>query len=104
MSDETLLDNQEQSSTRGPAIVEKFVVRLPPGLLKQIRRLSESNHRSMNQQIISVLETYLQELQLQQMATGGNPEAAKPPADQALERKLQRLSPDKKAALLQLLG
>lgn len=35
---------------------DKFVVRLPDGLREQIAVVAKENHRSMNSQIISVLE------------------------------------------------
>ena len=44
------------STKNTPSLVEKFVIRLPNGLREQIKALSEQNRRSMNSEIIMVLE------------------------------------------------
>lgn len=51
-----------ESNKRTPALVEKFVIRLPNGLREQIKALSEQNRRSMNSEIIMVLENTLSNL------------------------------------------
>ena len=42
-------------------MIEKFVIRLPKGLRNKIKHLSEQNRRSMNSEIIMVLEKLLQQ-------------------------------------------
>ena len=55
-------DDKQQSDFRpSPALIEKFVIRLPKGLRKKIKHLSEQNRRSMNSEIIMVLEQHIQQ-------------------------------------------
>jgi len=49
------------SNKSSPAQVEKFVIRLPNGLREQIKVLSEQNRRSMNSEIIMVMEKHIQQ-------------------------------------------
>lgn len=49
------------SNKRTPALIEKFVIRLPNGLREQIKALSEQNRRSMNSEIIMVLEKHIKQ-------------------------------------------
>ena len=49
------------SNKSSPALVEKFVIRLPNGLREQIKVLSEQNRRSMNSEIIMVMEKHIQQ-------------------------------------------
>jgi len=42
-------------------MIEKFVIRLPKGLRNTIKHLSEQNHRSLNYEIIMVLEKLSQQ-------------------------------------------
>jgi len=49
------------STKNTPSLVEKFVIRLPNGLREQIKALSEQNRRSMNSEIIMVLEKHIQQ-------------------------------------------
>lgn len=105
---EIIADGQEHDeSGRGPAVVEKFVIRLPMGLRDQIRQLSEHNRRSMNSEIIMVLENHIRHQLVQQMTdanSDGNFQvgARQPVTD--LGRVLENLPVEKKAALLELLG
>ena len=56
-----LMQGQSTEHKSGPALIEKFVVRLPKGLRKKIKHLSEQNRRSMNSEIIMVLEQHIQQ-------------------------------------------
>ena len=97
----------DATNSGGPSVVEKFVIRLPMGLRDQIRQLSETNRRSMNSEIIMVLESHIRQQTLQQMAEASGDDKLNPAmltTETELERKLQNLPQDKKAALLQLLG
>lgn len=49
------------STKSSPSLVEKFVIRLPQGLREQIKTLSEQNRRSMNSEIIMVLEKHIEQ-------------------------------------------
>lgn len=92
---------------RGPELVEKFVVRLPAGLREQIRSLSDQNHRSMNCEIVSVLETYIRkqvEQQLAEIHGDAVPSMKRRKTDAELRRRLDAMTKEKKAALLELLG
>ncbi|HTQ99812.1 MAG TPA: Arc family DNA-binding protein [Candidatus Acidoferrum sp.] len=110
MSNDSLVEVQVQAQDdqkSGPSLVEKFVIRLPLGLRDQIRQLSETNRRSMNSEIIMVLESHIRQQLLQQMAEASGDDRIQPVQDRTeseLERRLQNLPHDKKAALLQLLG
>lgn len=108
---------QKQKSKRraeegNPALVDRFVIRLPDGLRDQIKALSEQNHRSMNAEIIMVLEKHIRQKFLQQMQEA-NPSAlgedtaadgSQPGVEDELSRRLEALPPGKKEALLELLG
>jgi hypothetical protein len=100
-------NNEETLETKTPAVVEKFVIRLPNGLRDQIRQLSEQNRRSMNSEILLVLENHIQQQFLDQMAAA-NPDSNFKPGlrqtEQELTRRLENLAPEKKEALLNLLG
>jgi hypothetical protein len=105
------------SEDRAPALVEKFVIRLPSGLRDRIRQLSELNRRSMNSEIIMVLENHIRQKFMEQMA-GVNPDGGHAPGQRPAEagrteegrteaelnRMLESLPPGKKEALLELLG
>src|SRR5688500_6511589 len=56
-----LADDQSKEDAKSPALIEKFVIRLPNGLRDQIRQLSEQNRRSMNSEIIMVLESHIRQ-------------------------------------------
>lgn len=98
---------------QSPAVVDKFVIRLPQGLRNQIRELSENNRRSMNSEIIMVLEQYIQQQASDELADTtqarqyANLESSAPsaadPSELSLDEKLKSLPPEKKAALLSLL-
>ena len=104
-------DNKENYSaapeeSKSPSIVEKFVIRLPNGLRSQIRELSEQNRRSMNSEIIMVLENHIRQNNHEEMAsvneftTGLDYKAT----DEELNKRLDSLPAEKKEALLELLG
>lgn len=44
-----------------PTPVEKFALRLPKGLHEQMKTLAKKNNRSMNSEIIWILQNYIQE-------------------------------------------
>lgn len=92
---------------RTPALVEKFVIRLPNGLRDQIRSLSEQNRRSMNSEIIMVLENHIRQKFMDQMSAA-NPDssfkAGERNTELELSRRLENLPAEKKEALLELLG
>ena len=96
-----------------PALVEKFVIRLPNGLREQIKALSEHNRRSMNSEIIMVLERHIQQNQQADIQGFTAEELLKEVkgelreeqmTDQVLQQRLDSLPPEKKEALLELLG
>jgi len=105
---EIIANGQEpDEADRGPAVVEKFVIRLPMGLRDQIRQLSEHNRRSMNSEIIMVLENHIRHQLVQQMTeanSDGNYQVAVRQPETDLGRVLENLPLEKKAALLELLG
>jgi len=109
----------EQTSLgkQSPTLIEKFVIRLPKGLRNKIKHLSEQNRRSMNSEIIMVLEKHIQQNLDDQASAFGNAadsmvnsparqEEISAPATSAneLTRKLENLPEEKKQALLELLG
>ena len=105
-------ENNDMSSEGGratPAMVEKFVIRLPSGLRNKIKQLSEQNRRSMNSEIIMVLEKHIQQC-LMSSTPGDFSEftegmgAPTQLTDKQLTEKLESLPPEKKEALLELLG
>ena len=108
-------DSQQDSSGRTtPALIEKFVIRLPKGLRKKIKHLSEQNRRSMNSEIIMVLEKHIQQ-HLNEAAGEFSGEQASVEyvaensgiqklSDSELTRRLESLPEEKKQALLELLG
>lgn len=93
-----------------PALIEKFVIRLPKGLRNKIKHLSEQNRRSMNSEIIMVLEKHIQknlmgeahDLPLESVETENT--GMQRPSDSELTRRLENLPEEKKQALLELLG
>lgn len=92
---------------RNASVADRFVIRLPNGLRDQIRALSEQNHRSMNAEIIMVLEQHIRQKFLQQMQVAQAPESPAAPqagVEDELSRRLEALPPGKKEALLELLG
>ncbi len=105
------------SNKRTPALVEKFVIRLPNGLREQIKALSEQNRRSMNSEIIMVLEKHIQQFTQEEMRDFSTEELVQevrntqlddykqaPLTDQVLQERLEALPAEKKEALLELLG
>ena len=102
------------SNKSSPALVEKFVIRLPNGLREQIKTLSEQNQRSMNSEIIMVLEKHIQQFSQEDMLNFSAEELLQkvreeqhndaPPTDKVLQERLEALPAEKKEALLELLG
>lgn len=79
--------------TKGIASEEnRFVMRLPAGLHKKIKRISKRNKRSMNAEIVLLLQSHL----LEHGLLDDSPKAS-------LKRKLAGLDDTKRKALLQLL-
>jgi predicted DNA-binding protein len=110
-------DSTKDSIKSTPSLVEKFVIRLPNGLREQIKALSEQNRRSMNSEIIMVLEKHIQqysqedikEFSTEQILQESRPEQESdqrnvPVTDQVLQERLEALPAEKKEALLELLG
>jgi len=108
------MQGQSTEQKSGPALIEKFVIRLPKGPRKKIKYLSEHNRRSMNSEIIMVLEQHIQqhlsdsEQDLTDdiaavIADAGTDASGDSPADE-LTKRLQNLPEEKKQALLELLG
>jgi hypothetical protein len=92
---------------RGPKVVERFVVRLPPGLREQIRLLSDRHRRSMNCEIVAVLEGYIRKQLEQQLADAHGealPSMKRRKTDAELRRRLESLTDEIKAALLETRG
>lgn len=88
-------------------MVEKFVIRLPNGLRDKIRQLSEQNRRSMNSEIIMVLEKHIQQCLINEGLDGlqeFSPGEEGSDLSDKLSEKLESLPPEKKEALLELLG
>ena len=109
------IEEQAQSlqGKQAPALIEKFVIRLPKGLRNKIKHLSEQNRRSMNSEIIMVLEKHIQQNLMDQVADFDS--MADQPVEQEslgsheasvseLTRRLENLPEEKKQALLELLG
>ncbi|MEY4641199.1 MAG: Arc-like binding domain [Pseudomonadota bacterium] len=104
----TGIEEQSGEHFKTPSIVEKFVIRLPNGLRDQIRQLSEQNRRSMNSEIIMVLENHIRQQFMEHMAEA-NPDGADfvpgtRKTEAELNRMLESLPAQKKEALLELLG
>jgi hypothetical protein len=100
-------DGEATTDDRSPTVVEKFVIRLPNGLRDQIRSLSEQNRRSMNSEIIMVLENHIRQKFMDQMSAAnpdGNFKAGERNTELELSRRLENLPAEKKEALLELLG
>ena len=100
-------DADSADDSKSPALIEKFVIRLPNGLRDQIRQLSEQNRRSMNSEIIMVLESHIRQQFMDNMANA-NPDGDFAPGQRKTEAELNRmlesLPAQKKEALLNLLG
>jgi hypothetical protein len=95
----------EKTKNDGPTLVEKFVIRLPAGLRDQIKQISEQNRRSMNSEILMMIEGHLHS-QLQNEMIAANPDDGFAPgkrAEEDLKGMLEALPADKKEALLKLL-
>lgn len=90
------------------AMDEKIVVRLPPGLREKLKLVSEQRQRSMNAEVVTVLQEHIRLQTLEQMiaaneADGVDPSETKKMKQEALHRLLDRLPAEKQDALLALL-
>lgn len=103
MSAETA-DEKLSSLAQSPALVEKFVIRLPHGLRMKIKQLSEQNRRSMNAEIIMVLEKHIQQSLMNSLNLTEEELQDMELTDKQLSEKLEALPLEKKEALLELLG
>lgn len=104
-------ENKGMKPLRVSPAADKFVIRLPEGLRAKIKDLAEASHRSMNAEIIMVLERHVR---LQEAAKlknkgknkgkskGKNDKEAKPEPvlDQEVNKRLEEL----KHALLELMS
>ena len=111
-------DDKQQSDFRpSPALIEKFVIRLHKGLRKKIKHLSEQNRRSMNSEIIMVLEQHIHQHLMdhtdlaETTAISGErdnvereAQGLEKPTQSELTKRLENLPEEKKQALLELLG
>lgn len=98
------------STKSSPSLVEKFVIRLPQGLREQIKTLSEQNRRSMNSEIIMVLEKHIEQFSQDDMRdfsaeellqeVRADQDRGEPLTDKALLERLEALPAEKKEALL----
>lgn len=102
------MDDPLKDDSKSPTLIEKFVIRLPNGLRDQIRQLSEQNRRSMNSEIIMVLENHIRQQFMESMANanpdGGDFVPGQRKTEAELNRMLESLPAQKKEALLNLLG
>jgi len=111
-------DDKQQSDFRpSPALIEKFVIRLPNRLRKKIKHLSQQNRRSMNSEIIMVLEQHIHQHLMdhtdlaETTAISGErdnvereAQGLEKPTQSELTKRLENLPEEKKQALLELLG
>ena len=124
MTENTIVDTvndraENKVEKTGPALIEKFVIRLPKGLRNKIKHLSEQNRRSMNSEIIMVLEKHIQNNPLEEQAAlvrelsaqtdqsideSHNITESGSLPDSELVKRLENLPEEKKLALLKLLG
>ena len=101
-----MIEEDAEAQTQGTGRVEKFVIRFPEGLRNQLRQVSARNHRSMNSEIINVLEKHIQDTlfaPIEDLDEDGESRIAFTISERELNDKLQSLSPEKKEALLKLL-
>lgn len=94
--DEISSEDTLQDDPASQVLVDKFVIRLPEGLRNQIKELSELNHRSMNSEIIMVLQKHVQ-LHLMGPQEGKSENSM---AEQEVNKRLE----DLKESLLQLMS
>jgi hypothetical protein len=108
LAEQGLVQEQAQAANHtGPSIIEKFVIRLPAGLRDQVKHLSEQNRRSMNAEIIMVLENHVRQQLVQQLLESndtGNYHVGQRPAEAAFDLVLESLPQKKKTALIELLS
>lgn len=79
---------------------DKFVVRLPDGMRERIAKISATNHRSMNSEIILALEKLVDDAT---PIKGASPLATSAEEIRALQA-FRSLSADKRKAMLTLLA
>jgi hypothetical protein len=89
------------------AVDEKIVVRLPAGLREQLKLISEQRQRSMNAEVVTVLQEHIRLQTLEQMIAAheadGSTGTTKKMKQEALHKLLDRLPTEKQDALLALL-
>jgi hypothetical protein len=89
------------------AVGEKIVVRLPAGLREQLKTISEQRQRSMNAEVVTVLQEHIRLQTLEQMIAAheaeGSVDTSKKMKQEALHKLLDRLPAEKQDALLALL-
>jgi hypothetical protein len=89
------------------AVDEKIVVRLPAGLREQLKTISEQRQRSMNAEVVTVLQEHIRLQTLEQMIAAheaeGSVGTSKKMKQEALHKLLDRLPAEKQDALLALL-
>jgi hypothetical protein len=98
MTPKTTNNDDESTNSQGVALVDKFVIRLPDGLRNEVKKISEANHRSMNSEIVMVLEKHVQKNQVKEN------EGTKNDNMQAEEEEVTKRLDDLKEALLQLMS
>lgn len=53
---------ETDKTPRAPQVADKYIVRLPDGMRVKISEMAKSNNRSMNAQIVSMLQQAMDEL------------------------------------------
>lgn len=100
--------SHKRRKNNAPALVEKFVIRLPSGFRKRIKQLSAQNKRSMNAEILMVLEKHMRQCNMFDGLEGlrelENESGEVELTEKQLNDILDSLPPEKKEALLELLG
>lgn len=106
MTNKLALAGAEPPDSGGPPLVEKFVIRLPAALRDQIRVLSEQKRRSMNSEILRMIQEQLTtEFYEKMLSVNGNETEffVKRRTKEELESMIQALPADRKKALKKLL-
>ncbi|MDR0781547.1 MAG: Arc family DNA-binding protein [Pseudomonadales bacterium] len=87
------------------AVDEKIVVRLPAGLRRQLKLLSERRQRSMNAEVVTVLQEHIRLRTTEQRIAAHEADGRETATlkQEALHQLLKRLPTEKQEALLALL-
>jgi hypothetical protein len=103
----TLGGFEAQPFLASTVVDEKIVVRLPAGLREQLKMISEQRQRSMNAEVVTVLQEHIRLQSLEQMIAAHEADGAssetKRLKQEALHKLLDRLPLEKQDALLALL-